>query len=165
VFLDTSISGRDTVYLIVGFRVLHDGEVDRTSTSKRTDGAAQGEAPANPEAPAPVAPGMSGSRSSGDTQQLSYKTQEEQVFAVLYRKVKLRCFSVRSVDNMALEADCRWNTFWDWQINSMSVRRRGRGRQVVMVRITEATLVDDDVEGEEGEEEEEASRWRLKSRL
>ncbi|KAI5836761.1 hypothetical protein DFP73DRAFT_464668, partial [Morchella snyderi] len=106
-FLDTSFSGRDCAYLIVGFRVLHDGEVDKSATSKRTGGA-QGEAPTDPIFSAFVAPGVSGSRSSGDTQQLSYKTQGEQVFAVLYRKVKLRFLSARSVDNMALEAGCRW---------------------------------------------------------
>ncbi|RPB11971.1 hypothetical protein P167DRAFT_606112 [Morchella conica CCBAS932] len=145
----------DCAYLIVGFRVLHDGEVDKSATSKQTGGS-QGEAPTDPIVSAFVAPGVSGSRSSGDTQQLSYKTQGEQVFAVLYRKVKLWFLSAPSVDNMALEADYRWKSCWDWRDFEYKLGdvREGVAEEEEEVDITEVTLVDEDLELSEGEDEE-----------
>lgn len=140
--------------------MLHDGEVDKSATSKQTGGS-QGEAPTDPIVSAFVAPGVSGSRSSGDTQQLSYKTQGEQVFAVLYRKVKLRFLSAPSVDNMALEADYRWKSCWDWRDFEYKLGdvREGVAEEEEEVDITEVTLVDEDLELSEGEDEEDEEDW------
>lgn len=112
----------DTVYLVVGIRSARNA----TLTSGHAAGGGVGVLAVVPGvAVAPPGGGAEGKWGGGN--ELALEAVGEMVFAVLYRKVRLRSgmFS-RDAEGMAvLEGGCRWREAWDWKV---SVRERDGGR-------------------------------------
>lgn len=118
-FLERAIDNQSSVYLIVGFRTVQDARLVKNVTWK-TGQVAKGEIPvqliATSIAPANVvtniaAPGVGCIRDVGNGQVLTFRAPGEQVFAVMYRKVRFKWLSSR----YCLEANNRWASCWDWR--------------------------------------------------
>lgn len=113
-FLEEAFDNRLNVYLIVGFRVVHKASMVK-SAAKRRAGNARGNIPVPAGVGGTVAPGVEGCRATQNGQELNYKAAGDQVFAILYRKVKLRFLSRQKAENTTLEVGNRWKTCWDWR--------------------------------------------------
>lgn len=68
------------------------------SAAKRRAGNARGNIPVPAGVGGTVAPGVEGCRATQNGQELNYKAAGDQVFAILYRKVKLRFLSRRKAE-------------------------------------------------------------------
>lgn len=60
-------------------------------------------------------PGAVVTRDVGKDRELAFQAPGEQVFAIIYRKVKFKWLSSRTISNMSLEPNSRWKTCWDWR--------------------------------------------------
>ncbi|KAL0630773.1 hypothetical protein Q9L58_010379 [Maublancomyces gigas] len=150
-FLDRAIDDNRRVYLVVGFRTVSDGSLVKDFAVTKTKGASC-------QTPTHVAsmrmPSSVGSmglvttsdREHGNGQELTYEAPGEQVFAVLYRKVKFKFLTRKAVGNMVLEANNRWESVWNW---------RGPNNPADEGHIIEVTLADlDDLDIEEEDDDE-----------
>lgn len=153
-FLDHAIDNGRKVYLVVGFRTVSDGKLvkdfaassGKTAAGKTPIYAATGTHIASPGAT--TGPGVSAVRGQGNGQELAYEAPGEQVFAVLYRKVKFKFLTRKAVDTMVLEANNRWESVWNW-------RGRNDPAHDGDVQVVEATLTDlDDVDIDDEDDEE-----------
>ncbi|KAH8150233.1 uncharacterized protein LAJ45_05920 [Morchella importuna] len=113
-FLEQAFDNRVNGYLTVGFRAVHDASMLKSAARKRTGGA-KGRLPVPAGTASVVAPGVESCRGIQNGQELNYKAMGDQVFAILYRKVKLRFLSRWKAGNMALEVHNRWKSCWDWR--------------------------------------------------
>lgn len=119
-FLQDAMDDGRNIYLIVGFRTVQDASLVKYATWKKAKGA-KGEVPLQllatgiTSANIVANPGVGGIRDIGNGQELTYKAPGEQVFAILYRKIKFKWLSSRSIKNMALEPNNRWKSCWDWR--------------------------------------------------
>lgn len=110
-FLETAFDREQTVYLVVGFRTVENGILVRRPVSTKDPETryetsvrrATGLGAATLAANIPT----SGIRSSYGV--------GEQIFAVLYRKVKFTWLSSKSTSDMSLELSNRWQPIWDWR--------------------------------------------------
>ncbi|KAH8152706.1 uncharacterized protein LAJ45_02930 [Morchella importuna] len=151
-FLETSIDEARSIYLIIGYRTVSDGTlVKKLSVKSNKATGIQGPLsllPAGITTPVTslIDPTVQLNQDSGNIQELLYKSPGEQIFAILYRKVKYKFMTKRSLESMVLEANNRWKTVWDW---------RGPASQVNVPNILEVNLVDDEDPLEEEEEDDE----------
>lgn len=112
-FLDRAIDNGRDVYLVVGFRTMG-GEKLVKDFAASSRGAAARKTPIHAATSTRITspgtntgPGISALGGHGSGQELVYRAPEEQVFAVLYRKVKFRFLTRKAVDTTVLEANNR----------------------------------------------------------
>lgn len=137
-FLEDASDNDDDVYLVVGFRTVHDARLAKGVTWTEARRVVD-EAPCyfkNSE----IAPGM------GDGRQLMYKTPGEQVFVVLYYKVQFKWLSSRYINSMTLEENNRWVSAWCWH-GPVQEYEQEEEDDVLEARLTD--LRDEDISDEE----------------
>lgn len=115
-FLQNAIDNRNNVYLVVGFRTVHDGMLVKGVTWKKGKEAG-GEVPMVLGGIGTIiaVPGATATRDTGKDRELAFQAPGEQIFAIIYRKVTFKWLSSRTIGNMSLEPKNRWKTCWDWR--------------------------------------------------
>lgn len=140
-FLEQAMRNDRNVYLIVGYRTVSDGSLVKTLTDTKVKGVKL-QTPISAShigmvssniAIGVLGPGMRSKRSFGKGQELSFGAPGEQIFAILYRKVKCKWLSRKTTENMVLETNNRWKSVWNW---------RGPAKQGDEPNVIEATLTD-----------------------
>lgn len=122
-FLENAFNEGQNAYLVVGFRTLQDASLVKGVTWKKVQGVGSdvplhlvtGGMATSSLAAAIAAPGVELVRGVGNGQELSFKAPGEQIIAVLYRKVRCKLLSGRTIDKMSLEVGNRWVSEWNWR--------------------------------------------------
>lgn len=155
-FLQKALFNRQKVYMVVGFRTVENADVAKDA-SRETDRGTRLQTPAYlgiaaaSVARAIVPPNAGCTSEAGNYQKLSYNAPGEQVFAVLYRKVKFKWLSKRVIGNIALKGKHRWVSIWDWR--GVADNGDEGGDDVIEANLTDSGDVDDlDEEYDSGEE-------------
>lgn len=107
-FLETAFDREQTVYLVVGFRTVENGI---RAVSMKDPGIRY-------EASVRRATGLAGASLAVNIPTSGIRSSYgagEQIFAVLYRKVKFTWLSSKSTPDMSLELGHRWLPIWDWR--------------------------------------------------
>lgn len=94
--------------------------------------------------PAMATPGAGGSVDVGKDRELAFQAPGEQVFAVIYRKIRFKRFSSRTVANMFLEPTNRWKSCWDWRGMEEEVEDGDDDDDMVEANLTDGSDLDDD---------------------
>ncbi|KAI5837887.1 hypothetical protein DFP73DRAFT_635907 [Morchella snyderi] len=149
-FLEKAFDNQADVYLIVGFRAVHNALIVRSATRNRT-GSAIGEAHLEAVTGGIMVLGVGGTRSTRKGQELVCRATGDQVFAKLYRKVKLKFLSRRKAGNMALEVGNRWKSCWDWRDYEIKKKDDEDEDDIVEAALTDSDLdiSDDDYPSED----------------
>lgn len=101
------------------------------------------------------APGAGGSADAGKDRELAFEGSGEQVFAVIYRKIRFKRFSSRKVGNMFLEPTNRWKSCWDWRGMDDGQDKSDENDLVEATLLDASNLDDEDEDESESEDEDE----------
>ncbi|KAH8145693.1 uncharacterized protein LAJ45_10333 [Morchella importuna] len=159
-WLQNAIERRKNVYLIVGYRTASGASLKSHGSGKSSsDGG--GSLPVRAFAPPGALnmafpnPAGSGRQSEDSVRKLQFEAVGEQVFAVLYRKVKFSWLSSRKVDNMNLEEGNRWKSVWEWR-GATGPSPEAEEDDILEAELTDVSDFEDCLEDErEGDEEDE----------
>lgn len=113
-FLENENSNGRKVYLVVGFRTVHDASMVKSAVSSRSQEVV-GEIPIAVVGPSSVAIGATVTRDFKRDHEASFNGPGEQVFAIIYHEVKFKWLSRPTADNMTLKVHNRWTTCWEWR--------------------------------------------------
>lgn len=110
-FLETAFDREQTVYLVVGFRTVENGTLVRRAVSTK-------DPETRYETSASRATGLGAVALAVNIPTSGIRSRYgagEQIFAVLYRKIKFTWLSSKSTSDMPLELGHRWLPIWDWR--------------------------------------------------
>ncbi|KAL0631158.1 hypothetical protein Q9L58_009982 [Maublancomyces gigas] len=113
-FLENENSNGGKVYMVVGFRTVHDSSMVRSTVSSKFHGVI-GEIPIAVVGPGDMAIGATITRDFKRGHEAAFKGPGEQVFAIIYHEVKFKWLSRPTADNMTLKVNPRWTTCWEWR--------------------------------------------------
>lgn len=112
-FLENENSNRGKVYMVVGFRTVHDSSMVRSTVSSKSHEVI-GEIPIAVVGPGNMAIRATVTRDFMRGHEAAFNGPGEQVFAIIYHEVKFKWFSRPTADNMTLKVNPRWTTCWEW---------------------------------------------------
>lgn len=157
-WLEEAIDKNQNVYLVVGFRTAQHASLTSSVSTKKASRAA-GELPLRSLAPltlldpALLSPIGGGTQSRGRAIDLAFEAPGEQVFAVLYRKVKFSWLSSRKTKNMKLEVGNRWKSVWEWRgPNDMAEDDEDDVLEAELTDSSDLDTADDEYDDEEDDE-------------
>lgn len=142
-WLEAAIDQNKNVYLVVGFRTAQDASLT-SSVSTTKDSGVRGSLPVGSIVPlnnVSLNPIAHGTQDGARATNLSFDTPGEQVFAVLYRKVKFSWLSSRKTENMKLEEGNRWKSVWEWR--GPSIDAQDEEDDVLNADLTDSSDLDD----------------------
>lgn len=113
-FLENENSNGRKVYLVVGFRTVHDSSMVRSAVSSKSH-EVRGEIPIAVVGPSGVAIETTVTRDFKQGHEAAFKGPGEQVFAIIHREVKFKWLSRPTAENMTLKVNSRWTTCWEWR--------------------------------------------------
>lgn len=153
-FLEESYDKQGKAYLVVGFRTVQDARMVQGATWTTTQ-----TAEVDPESvimsgiaasalvASIAAPTARFVRGAGNYQEVAYEAPGEQVFAVLYRKVRFRLLSSKNITNMSLEPSNRWVSCWDsWR--GAEEDEEEEEEDVMEANLTDVSDVDEEYGGD-----------------
>lgn len=151
-FLEKENNNRRKVYLVIGFRTVHNGTLVKGTTWKKDK--VVGTTMSMPTVGTiSIASGATVGRDVERDQELAFDGPGEQVFAIMYRKIKFKWLSKRTVDNMSLGVNNRWTAWWEWR----GAEEEEENDAVLEAYLTEASdldVTDDYVSGDELSEDD-----------
>lgn len=116
-FLENENNNRRKVYLIVGIRTVFNGSLVKGTTWKKGQ-VVKGEAPMPQMAgvvAGAAATGLAVAQDAGEDQEIAFVGPGEQVFAIVFRKVKFKWLSRKTVDSASIGVKNRWTAWWEWR--------------------------------------------------
>lgn len=149
-FLENENENRRKVYLVVGFRTVHNGTLVKGSTWKK-DKVAGARVPVPTVGPVAMAPGVAVGRDIERDQDVAFDGPGEQVFAIMYRKINFKWLSRRAIGNMTLGVNNRWTAWWEWRGPEEEGEEEEENDAVLEAYLTEASdldITDDSMSGD-----------------